>query len=541
MKRWTIRGRFLLLLVGLLVAVFAAITLVIVRQNTKTLKNNLIDQSKSFAALATQPIGDAYLLYKDSGTLRIQQQVQRFTDLDPNINRVEVVDASGHLVFDNKPGPPIMVSQGQAMAITANYIHDKQNNLIGIVQPYVESFGIHRYDVVYGISYQSVNRSIQSIVDFILALSGTILLISLVIWYVLINRLFLRPVAELSQAALAISRGDLSRGIRLARKDEIGDLSMAVETMSNSLKADIAKLKEVDRLKNEFMMITSHNLRTPLTIINSYLEMLKDMDVPQDLRAVLEPIGINAVRLGGFAEDVLTISTIEAGQNILRRQPTPIKPVLDAIAKEFTDLAKQKHLNFTSRIDTEATVSLSKPHFRSALWNLLDNAYKFTKDGGHISLTARTTGDQVEIIVKDNGIGISQTEIPHLFTKFHRGTDTLQYDYEGTGIGLYIAKLIIGQHGGTIDVQSVEGQGSSFRIRLPVDDSRPAEHQAQQDDQHVQADDHDDKGQDGVEHPGQTKEITGGGMSGGDAIGQDTPNEDQEQPHEKPESDQTES
>jgi signal transduction histidine kinase len=468
MRRLSLRARFLLLLIGLLLAVFTAITLVIVRQNTTTLKANLIDQSKSFAALATQPIGDAFVLYQDSGTIRIQQQVQRFTDLDSNINQVEIVDTSGKQLFVNDPANPIKVTSDAATSLSPSYLHDKDGNLVGVVQPYLESFGIHRYAVVYGISYQSVNHNIDKIVSYVIALSTIILLVSLVVWYFLINRLFLLPVARLSQIALLISKGDLNRQIKLGRNDEIGDLSSAVDTMASSLKANITKLQEVDRLKNEFMMITSHNLRTPITVITAYLDQIKATHPSTQLQEMLDPIGVNTMRLGGFAEDVLTISTIEAGQNILQQQPTDMGPILEAIAKDFSMMASQKKLQFTSHIGTTAKVNLSRPHFRSALWNLLDNAYKFTAEAGKIDLTARTVADQLEIVVKDSGIGIAQEEIPHLFTKFHRATSTLTYDYEGTGIGLYIAKLIVEQHGGHISVKSTEGEGSTFTILLPL-------------------------------------------------------------------------
>jgi signal transduction histidine kinase len=540
MKRWTIRVRFLLLLVGLLLAVFAAITLLIVRQNTHTLKTDLINQSKTFAALATQPIGDNFVLYRDSGTIHIGQQVQHFTDLDNNINKVEIIDTTGTALFATSGGPNIKISADQASSLDPTNLYDRNHNLVGIVEPYVENFGIHRYNIVYGISYQGVNQAIRNIVDFILGLSAIILLISLVIWYVLINRLFLRPVASLSQTALAISKGDLNRQIRLERHDEIGDLSQAVETMSSSLKADITKLKEVDKLKNEFMMITSHNLRTPLTIINSYLEEIGSLNPPKELKSMLDTIAVNATRLGGFAEDVLTISTIEAGQNILRREPTPLKPILETIAKEFNSLAHQKQLDFSSHIETTATVNLSKPHFRSALWNLLDNAYKFTADGGHIDLTARTVGNQVEIIVKDSGIGISQAELPHLFTKFHRGTDTMRYDYEGTGIGLYIAKLIIEQHGGHIGVQSVQGEGSAFRITLPTEHTGSAESQPQQHGLHVQGDSDDNKRQEGVQAAVQAEQVGGTGVGGSDAIGQHPLHEHDQQPDQESQRDHPE-
>jgi signal transduction histidine kinase len=246
--------------------------------------------------------------------------------------------------------------------------------------------------------------------------------------------------------------------------------------MASSLKADIAKLKKIDELKSEFLMITSHNLRTPLTIIDGYLEQIKSLDPPAALKKVLEPIGTNVMRLKGFAEDVLTISTIEAGQMNVQREPVEMGPVLQNIADEFTALAKQKKLQFKTAVTTDAWVSLGKSSFRSALWNLLDNAYKFTPEAGHVELTAVTTHDRLEVTVKDSGIGIAAAEIPQLFTKFHRATSTLTYDYGGTGIGLYISKLIVEQYGGTVTVKSTEGEGSTFTISLPtIPPPRPAD------------------------------------------------------------------
>ena len=471
MKRWSLRVRFLLLLIVLLLAVFVAITSLIVRENTKTLRGNLVDQSRSFASLATQPIGAAFVLYQDSGTIRIDQKVSSFTDLDHNINQVEIVDTNGKQLFTNNSSRPITVSAAAATSLSPSYLHDTSGNLVGIVQPYLEDFGIHRYAVVYGISYDSVNKDIQAIVTFIIAVSAGILLVSLLVWYFLINRLFLRPVATLSQIALSISKGDLNSKIHLGRNDEIGDLAAAVNTMADFLKADIAKLEAVDKLKSEFMMITAHNLRTPLTIINGYLEVIRAQELPEALQKQLASIATNVMRLGGFAEDVLTISTIETGQNILDRKPLEMAPVLQRIADDFAGLAKQKNLDFKAAINTAAWVNLSKQHFHSALWNLLDNAYKFTAEAGTIELAAATSSkqdDRLEITVKDSGIGIAAAEIPKLFTKFHRATDTLTYDYEGTGIGLYISKLIAEQHGGGITVQSTEGQGSTFTMWLPT-------------------------------------------------------------------------
>jgi signal transduction histidine kinase len=467
--RWSLRTRFLLVLIALMLAVFVAIILLIVRQNTHTLRNNLITESKSFAALATQPIGNAYETYNESGTLRIEQEIDNFTDLDHDINQVGIIDTNAHQLFTTNSTNPIKVSAADAVAVTPTYIHSSNGNLVAIVEPYVESYGIHRYNVVYGISYQSVNQSIDSIVTSIIALSAGILLLSLLSWYFLINRLFLQPVARVSRIALLISKGELNQQVHLERSDEIGDLANAVDTMASSLKADIDKLKSTDQLKSEFLMIIAHNLRTPLTVIAGYIDTLKiAADPGQILHDHVGEISANVTRLGHFAEDALTISSMEEGQTSLHRDPLEMAPIIQGVADEFTSLAAQKKLKFSMDIKTSAWVNLSKPYFHSALWNLLDNAYKFTPEGGIIELNAKTSDDNLEITVKDSGIGIAASEIPKLFTKFHRGTDTLTYDYEGTGIGLYLSKLIIEQHGGTISVETTEGMGSAFTMRLPT-------------------------------------------------------------------------
>ena len=113
-------------------------------------------------------------------------------------------------------------------------------------------------------------------------------------------------------------------------------------------------------------------------------------------------------------------------------------------------------------------IKASQGHLSSAIWNLLNNAYKFTPAGGRISLRVTDQDNWLRIEVADTGIGISDEEKPRVFTKFHRSTGALEYDYEGTGIGLYITKLVIEQHGGTIDFTSQLGKGTSFVIKLPL-------------------------------------------------------------------------
>ena len=169
-------------------------------------------------------------------------------------------------------------------------------------------------------------------------------------------------------------------------------------------------------------------------------------------------------------EDILKISQIEANHQLSAdKQPVNLTSALKTIADEFTILAKEKNISFAAQLPPEEyKVSGALTYLRSAIWNLMDNALKFTKKDGHVTLSLTKNGNFAVISIADTGIGIAPDEIPKLFTKFHRATSTLQYDYEGVGIGLYITKLVITQFGGDVSVASTLGKGSTFTIRLPL-------------------------------------------------------------------------
>jgi signal transduction histidine kinase len=282
--------------------------------------------------------------------------------------------------------------------------------------------------------------------------------------------LFIRPLKDVSRSANIISSGDFDHKITSKKQDEIGDLASSVEKMADYLKADIAKLRELDKLKSEFMMITSHNLRTPITVIQGYIDMAKDAKSVKEVQSIMKTVQESVVRLHLLAEDVLTISTLETGKTSVRKSPTPLKNFLQSIGNEYQLLAEKKNIKWQFDLDIadDANLELNRSNMRSALGNLVDNAIKFTKPGGSVSVDGLLSGSGFVFRVKDSGIGIAQDEMPKLFTKFHRGTSTLNYDYEGMGIGLYLAKLIVRQHGGSIEVKSVPNEGSEFAVYLPV-------------------------------------------------------------------------
>jgi signal transduction histidine kinase len=210
-------------------------------------------------------------------------------------------------------------------------------------------------------------------------------------------------------------------------------------------------------------------LRTPLTSIKGNIELMEDTGVPANLEPLAHALAASTARLGNLIEDLLAITTVESGKlTESALEPKPIKPLLESVAETYTDTARQKHLEFVTSLGiASVVVSMNEHLLKIALDNILANAFKFTQQG-RVELAASLGPNSVVIKVSDSGIGIAAQELPKLFTKFHRGTSVMQYDYEGTGIGLYLTKLIVDLHKGEISVDSKEGQGTTVTIELPA-------------------------------------------------------------------------
>lgn len=468
--------RFRLLLAGslLLLAIFSGMTVYLVRTNTHTLRVNLQTESKAFAALATAPVADAYNTYADSGTDRIRLAMQNYLQLSQSISNVTIVNLQGTRLFAYHPDQSPSVTAAQASSFTPVYV-SQGGKLQYVVYPYFSASGAHPFSLVYSISNSEVDAAISHEVTSLVLFGVLLLILTSSLTYFLMNRIIIRPVREVSRQAKRISDGDLEQQISIHGHDEIADLGNAVNTMAESLKHVIAQLQEIDKVKNEFMAITSHNLRTPLTVINGYLESIDAFNTVDKMKEVISRISDSVKRLGSFSEDVLTISSLELGEKSLRTTIN-IGDFMQKLLDQARTTAEQQQLQLAVRIETKAEISANEPYLRSGVLNLLDNAFKFTPKGGTVTVTVTESNAAIHIRVSDTGIGIAADEIPKLFTKFHRATSVIQYDYQGTGIGLYATKLIVERQGGSVEVESQEGRGSTFTINLPIAQPSPEAH-----------------------------------------------------------------
>lgn len=473
--RFRLTYKLILVSLFFLLVIFASITIEVVHTDVKNLRTSLQNDSKSFAALAVQPIGETFLTFQNSGTFQIKTQIQQSMSQDPDISNIGIVDIDGTTVYSQNPGFPSSINASTASSFSPVDDYGANGFIQTIYQPFIEDTGIHQYEIVYDISSASMETSLHQVETSTILLGLVGLILSAILTYGLLSWLFINPIDQISRQALLISSGKLDAQIRMLRKDEIGDLAVAVNTMATSLKADIKKLQEVDSLKSEFMMISSHNLRTPLTVIDSYLEQLDSLSLSKEAAELIEIVGANTKRLKVFAENMLIIAQMEAGRND-PDSPTMINSndFFTQIGEQLKTLGSAKHIQVNVSLPTDLpNISVQKRKFNDALWNIADNALKFTSAGGLIEFNVLVNGSELLIEIKDNGIGISDEEIPKLFTKFHRGTSVMRYDYEGTGIGLYLAKLIIEQQNGKIAITSKQAKGTTVTITLPLNTASP--------------------------------------------------------------------
>jgi PAS domain S-box-containing protein len=228
--------------------------------------------------------------------------------------------------------------------------------------------------------------------------------------------------------------------------------------------------EEANRLKDEFLATVSHELRTPLNSIIGWITMLRDGNLAGDNRErALEAIERGAKSQSQLIEDLLDVSRIISGKLGLDAQPVNIVPVINAAVETVRPAAEAKGIELHAITSAKiAMISGDADRLQQIIWNLLSNAIKFTPGGGAVEILLPESDSQVEIIVRDNGKGISRDFLPFVFDRFRQADGSITRHFTGLGLGLAIVRHLVELHGGTVGVESEgEGKGASFTVRLP--------------------------------------------------------------------------
>jgi PAS domain S-box-containing protein len=239
---------------------------------------------------------------------------------------------------------------------------------------------------------------------------------------------------------------------------------------ASTIAHDISERKQLERMKDDFIGTVSHELRTPLTAIKGFIELVADGDagpVTETQREFLQVAARNSDKLAVLINDLIDMNLIESQRLDIRLRPLELAPVLNDVATTFRMLAQTKGLAFRENVARLPKVLGDSARLVQVFSNLISNAIKYTP-GGEVGIQALATDSRVEVTIHDTGIGLSREEHDQLFTRFFRGRSSVVVEAGGTGLGLVIAKAIVERHHGTIDVESRPGEGSRFRVTLPV-------------------------------------------------------------------------
>jgi signal transduction histidine kinase len=318
------------------------------------------------------------------------------------------------------------------------------------------------------------------------ALVGLIALFVAICAALVIERSIALPVRRLRATALRLGSGDLSARAPITEAGEIGDLAMAFNTMAAQIKEREERLSELDELKSDFVSSVSHELKTPLTTIKVLAHLLQEIALEDDERIdYSKTIAMECDRQIDFVGNLLDLSRIESGAYKLHKTRLDLSELIASCIEVEKYRAESQGLALSAALPKHLpAIQGDFEALRRVVRGLIDNAIKYTPTGGQVVVSAQLMDEMMAITVEDDGQGICESDIPHIFEKFYRAVGPAQEDDSlpvpgtaapGVGLGLYLARHITGQMEGEIRVESRPGEGTIFTLLLPLwpDNAKP--------------------------------------------------------------------
>lgn len=303
---------------------------------------------------------------------------------------------------------------------------------------------------------------IQTIVPLVYWIGMSILVTLLIIR--LTKNTFEKPVQELAAATRKVAEGDFSVYVPPMHTADQLDYLDAMILDFNKM---VAELGSIETLKTDFFSNVSHEIKTPLAVIQNTAQLMRDKNLSVEQRAeYAETIERYARRLADLITNILKLNKLEKQAIQPRPEPYDLCAQLAECALLFERRWEEKGIEFEAEIEDQAIIEADASLLELVWNNLLSNAVKFTEQGGSVILRQTSTAGEVEVSVSDTGCGMDEETLAHIFDKFYQG-DT-SHATEGNGLGLALVLRILRMMGGSITVSSTQGQGSMFTVRLPV-------------------------------------------------------------------------
>jgi signal transduction histidine kinase len=447
------------------------------RNSWAVVTDRTVDEARPIVVIAV-PIekGGAVIARIDGAAIN---QLFDSIELSPQVV-ISVIDSDGRVLYRRR-GSEAPSEPDVTWAPLASVLPNERTNVVELTSPID---GIKR---VYGMAhvretglvaligipsstlYEPARRrlirySVTGLIALLLAIAAALV----------IERSIVQPVRRLRATSQRLGSGDLTARAPLLGGGEIGDLGAAFNTMATQIAEREEGLKELDRLKSEFVSNVSHELKTPLTTIKLLAHLLQRTDLTEEEKFdYSKTIAIECDRQIDFVGNLLDLSRIESGAYKFRKTRVDARELIRSCVEVERHRAESLRLTLTTDVPVRALLlSGDFEALRRVLRNLIDNAIKYTPAGELITVSARESGELLAISVSDTGKGISEADLPHVFEKFYRAAadeddGPMGTAAPGVGLGLYLAQHIVAQLDGELTVASKPDGGTTFTMLLP--------------------------------------------------------------------------
>lgn len=296
---------------------------------------------------------------------------------------------------------------------------------------------------------------------FLLSLVATVIIMFFAVYYTTYR--LTKPLALMSEAAGCMAKGDFSRRIPVTTDDEVGELAVAFNEMTDSL-------IKLEATRRSFVANVSHELKTPMTTIGGFIDGIIDGTIPKEkLSEYLNIVSNEVKRLSRLVQSMLSLSKLEAGDMKVNLTEFDLSNKLIEIVVSLQQRIEAKQLSIVGLDELpKQTVVADMDLLHQVIYNLVDNAVKFTDNNGRISFKIQSTKNRVYFSVRNTGLGIDTKDLPHVFERFYKTDRSRSAIKDSTGLGLYIAKTIIDIHHGKITVESMPSEYTEFSFYIPI-------------------------------------------------------------------------
>lgn len=474
-KTKSLRFRFASTAAAVVTGAVILFSLVFALQFLPREKHTILQNTQAAAELANKNIVENFLLYQDAIDQRLASSMKPIVSQLKNVTYFQVLDLSGNAEFDSRSIKRSVVKEKVTDQQTLSALQSTQaqtvihNGEYALILPYSDKDGNHTYSVRYFLSFDTLKSTWKvMIADAILVLLVGIPA-AYFIYQWLTKKLIAKPIDQIRSDTNAIAGGDITHRVKDGLGGEFALVADNINNMVDKLAASIHDLEEEKMWKNEFIILASHNLRTPLSIITSAANTLKkDGKTSKESEKFLDIIVARTKQLHALTENLLSISALKGGKLKLSSELFDLMDLVETITKEYDARSKEHKVSLSVESKAEKLIIKgNQDQLFQVIDNLIDNAVKFTPEGGKITISVEDTGSAASVTVSDTGSGMDEATLNKLFESFHRGSSPVSMENEGIGLGLYFVKLAIEAQGGEVSIRSEEGKGTHVTFKLP--------------------------------------------------------------------------